>query len=66
MWIGLSSEEPRGTPKDFEQGTEPGRCIIFYKLFTRGEDGLFHSEMLTFPVMLCTLPEWPEHPETGD
>jgi transcriptional regulator with XRE-family HTH domain len=52
--------------KDFEQGAEPGRCIVFYKLFTRGEDGLFHSEMLTFPVMLCTLPEEPEHPETGD
>ena len=52
--------------KDFEQGAEPGRCIVFYKLFTRGEDGLFHSEMLTFPVMLCTLPEEPEHLQTGD
>ena len=52
--------------KDFEQGAEPGRCVVFYKLFTRGEDGLFHSEMLTFPVMLCTLPEGPEHSESGD
>ena len=52
--------------KEFEQGAEPGRCIVFYKLFTRGEDGLFHSEMLTFPVMLCTLPEGPEHSESGD